>query len=448
MRLMIGWTDALIYLLVISLGCWLWHFKKTDEWGLIRDHLIERPRYIIVLMILIVYATIGFLDSIHFRSKVDNYKVNSVLDILLSPRNSETEITYSAPFATHAYSPEMERNAEGINEETFPRLNYAGQHLTNPKKDKYRDIGLRILFGLGLGLLFTGLMNGLFYFLRSNRKTRKTSKNLSNATNSSYRTAWVTLWITLGAISCLISVIAMLIPEYHILGTDKIGRDVFYIAIKSIRTGLVIGTVTLLITLPFALLFGMWAGYFGRLIGDIIQYICTILSSIPGVLLIAAAMLSFQTMVEANPDLRLVILCIILGVTNWTALCRLLRAETLKLRESDFVQSAITLGTGNLKIIRRHILPNLTHIIIITVALDFSGLVLAEAVLSYVGVGVDSTSFSWGNMINASRLEMSRDPMVWWSLLGAFILMFTLVFSANVFADALQEALNPRMREE
>jgi peptide/nickel transport system permease protein len=95
----------------------------------------------------------------------------------------------------------------------------------------------------------------------------------------------------------------------------------------------------------------------------------------------------------------------------------------------------------------RHILPNVMHIILITVVLDFSGLVLAEAVLSYVGVGVDPTMDSWGNMINSARLEMAREPIVWWSLASAFVFMFGLVLSANLFADAVRDAFDPRLRK-
>ncbi|WDT78092.1 MAG: ABC transporter permease [Candidatus Manganitrophus sp.] len=145
-------------------------------------------------------------------------------------------------------------------------------------------------------------------------------------------------------------------------------------------------------------------------------------------------------------DLRLLALCIILGVTSWTGLCRLLRGETLKLRELDYVQAASALGVGSWRIIGRHILPNVMHIVLISVVIDFSGLVLAEAVLSYVGVGVDPTMISWGNMINSARLEMAREPIVWWSLVAAFVFMFGLVLSANLFADAVRDAFDPRLR--
>jgi peptide/nickel transport system permease protein len=149
---------------------------------------------------------------------------------------------------------------------------------------------------------------------------------------------------------------------------------------------------------------------------------------------------------EQRADLRLLFLCIILGLTSWTGLARLLRGETLKLRELEFVQAAQAFGVRSARILSRHVLPNVMHIILITLVMDFSGLVLAEAVLSYVGVGVDPTMISFGTMINQARLEMGREPMVWWSLAAAFAFMFVLVLAANLFADAVRDAFDPRVR--
>jgi peptide/nickel transport system permease protein len=123
-----------------------------------------------------------------------------------------------------------------------------------------------------------------------------------------------------------------------------------------------------------------------------------------------------------------------------------LRAETLKLGELDYVQAARAFGVSDAGIMRRHILPNLTHIVVIVAVLDFSGLVLYEAVLSYVGVGVDPITNSFGTMINGARNEMSRDPVVWWTLLAAFAFMVTLVLSMTLFASAVREAFDPRAR--
>ncbi|NTV97452.1 MAG: ABC transporter permease, partial [Thiobacillus sp.] len=245
-------------------------------------------------------------------------------------------------------------------------------------------------------------------------------------------------------------------PHYHVFGTDKVGQDVLYATLKSIRTGVLIGALTTLVTLPLAIGLGVSAGYFGGRVDDLVQYLYTTLNAIPGVLLIAAAVLMMQTQLETHPDwfetgaeradLRLLFLCLILGMTNWTGLARLLRGETLKVRELDYVVAARAFGVSDRRILLRHVLPNVQHIVLISVVMDFSGLVLAEAVLSYVGVGVDPGMMSFGNMINGARLELAREPVVWWQLAAAFVFMFVLVLAANLFADSVRDALDPRGR--
>ncbi len=154
--------------------------------------------------------------------------------------------------------------------------------------------------------------------------------------------------------------------------------------LKSIRTGVLIGLLTTLIMLPFAILLGVSAGFFGGIVDDVIQYIYTTLNSVPAVLLIASAVLLTDVLMDSNPtwfetveqraDLRLLFLILILGITSWTSLCRLLRAETLKISQLDFVIASKAFGVGSWTIIKRHIIPNLMHIILISVVLDFSGL--------------------------------------------------------------------------
>ena len=138
----------------------------------------------------------------------------------------------------------------------------------------------------------------------------------------------------------------------------------------------------------------------------------------------------------------------ILGITSWTGLCRLIRAEVLKLRAIEYVQAADAFGIGRVTIMLRHLVPNVMHIVLISIVLRFSGLVLTEAVLAYVGIGVDPSMQSWGNMINQARLELAREPVVWWNLLAALIGMLGLVLSANLFGDAVRDALDPRLRTE
>ena len=226
-------------------------------------------------------------------------------------------------------------------------------------------------------------------------------------------------------------------PGRHLLGTDIIGADVLVLSLKSIRTGIVIGFLTTLLAIPFALLFGLSAGYYGGWMDDTVQAICTLLSSVPSVLLIAALMLVFG---RGLPQL-----CIAMGLASWTGLCRLLRGEAMRLREADYVTAAVGLGVPARKIILRHILPNVMHLIIINVLLRFSSEVLAEAALTYLGIGVDADTMSWGMMINDARMELTRHPVIWWKLTAAFIFMVGLLLPANILGDAARDALDPKL---
>jgi peptide/nickel transport system permease protein len=118
----------------------------------------------------------------------------------------------------------------------------------------------------------------------------------------------------------------------------------------------------------------------------------------------------------------------------------------MKLRELEYVQAASAFGVGAMRIMAKHIFPNVAHLMLITTVLDFSALILYEAVLSYVGVGVDPSMNSFGGMINLARTEMSTDPVVWWSFAAAFTFMVTLVLAANLFADGVRDAFDPRSR--
>lgn len=224
----------------------------------------------------------------------------------------------------------------------------------------------------------------------------------------------------------------------HLFGTDAIGNDVFYQTLKGCRTAMIIGGITLLISTPLALLFGILAGYFGKRVDDAIQFFYTVLDSIPSILLLIAILLVL------GPGLPQ--LCIALGVTRWVGLCRLTRAETLKHRDREYVRAARALGAPHWQIMFKHIMPNLLPIIIISVTLGFSGLVLSEAVLSYLQLGVGQGTGSWGNMIDASRLELSREPVIWWGLISSSTAMFILVLAFNFFGDALRDAIDPRLR--
>ncbi|MGZ8217265.1 ABC transporter permease, partial [Methylomagnum sp.] len=351
------------------------------------------------------------------------------------------------------YAKEMTRQPDGAERWAYPRLKYGGAHLDDPAREQPGDLLRTGAKGLGEGLiLWLGLAAAWLAWFRW-----RGGADLTAVVRGQTEIPWRAIGLTLLFITLSGGTLAELGLKYHILGTDKVGEDVFYQSLKSVRTGLLIGTLTTFATLPLALGFGILAGYFRGWVDDVIQYLYTTLNSVPGVLLIAAAMLVMQgymarhedefASLALRADFRLLALCLILGLTSWTGLCRLLRAETLKLRELEYVQAARALGVRQGVILLRHILPNLFHLVLISVALDFSSLVLAEAALSYINIGVDPTMESWGNMINSARLEMARDPVVWWSLVAAFVFMFALVLPANLFADAVRDAFDPRRGE-
>ena len=437
------WSDALFFLLLVAaLGGAVWAARVEHlrvAWRRVGQSRVGMA----AAMLLLAFAAVGLLDSLHYRERLPGpqeayaVEVRSALDALLSGLRTRTEKTYSAPLATHSFAKET-LEADGAGGRGFPRLKHGGAHLGDDLAALEADLLVRIVQGLGIGMV-----TWLALWLAS-APLRRAAPGL----------AWTTALITLLALCLAAGPVAVLAQGYHVLGTDKVGQDVLYLTLKSIRTGLLIGTLTTLIMLPAAVFLGLLAGYAGSWLDDVIQYVYTTLNSIPGVLLIAAAVLMMQVMIDTHPDwfatsaeradARLLALCAILGITSWTGLCRLLRGETLKLRELEYVQAARALGVSDLRILSRHILPNVMHIVMIAIVMDFSGLVLAEAVLSYVGIGVDPSTISFGTMINTARMELAREPMVWWSLAAAFVFMFALVLAANLFADVVRDAFDPR----
>ncbi len=435
------WSDALVFLLLAAGAFSAWYIRQREHLSLPWRRVAKSRMAMVSLLVLSLFMLVGLLDTLHFRpalpsanggDKVYSPEVLSVFDKLAGPLRTHTEKTYSAPFALTLYAKESVMDAQGHIVRDYPRLQYGGAHLTDASQ-RDGDVAARGLAGGAAGLLA-----GILLAMLARRWTSQRA-----------------LLVAVLLAAPLIGAVANLATAYHVLGTDKVGQDVLYLSLKSIRTGLIIGTVTTLVTLPLALFLGVAAGYFRGWVDDVIQYVYTVLSSIPSVLLIAAAVLMMQVTIDMHPqwfdttaaraDLRLVFLCLILGVTSWTGLCRLLRGETLKLREMEYIQAAQSFGVSSLRILARHIMPNVMHIVLISLVMDFSALVLAEAGLSYVGVGVDPTMISFGTMINAARLEMGREPMVWWALASAFGFMLVLVLAANLFADAVRDAFDPRL---
>jgi len=460
-QIVVLWSDVLIWLLVaagIALGVLIARNPPLlAAWRRVGANRVGMAS----ATVLLAFILIGLLDSLHYRVQLEGkpgqkasyaIEVLSVLDALAAPLRLRNEKTYSEPFATRLYAKEtIDVPGQGTVRD-YPRLKHGGKHLGEREDEVAADAGFTA-FKAGVLALVAWL--GIFGAVTALRQNATVSgKNSLKLKNDEPGFAWDAVLGTLALILLAAVPLFWLAGQYHVFGTDKVGQDVLYQILKSVRTGLIIGLVTTLVMLPMAVLLGIVAGYFRGWVDDLIQYIYTVLNSIPGVLLIAAAVLMMQVVIDSHPewfstaaeraDLRLLALCFILGITSWTGLCRLLRGETLKLRELEYIQAAQAFGVSSWRIIVRHILPNLMHIVIIALVMDFSGLVLAEAVLSYVGIGVDPTMTSFGTMINNARMELGREPVVWWSLVAAFAAMFVLVLAANLFADAVRDAFDPR----
>lgn len=458
-EIVILWSDLLIWLLVAA-GVGLGILIAKNPPMLVAWRRVGANRVgMASATVLLAFVLVGLLDSLHYRVALDGkpgqkvqyaVEVLSVLDALATPLRTRNEKTYSEPFATRLYAKEtIDVPGQGTVRD-YPRLKHGGQHLGEREGEVVADAGFTAFRAVALAFAVWMAVAGLAAWLAAGDKADGWRRIWRGETAF----AWNALLIACGLILLVAFPLFGLSGQYHVFGTDKVGQDVFYQVLKSVRTGLIIGLVTTLVMLPLAVLLGIVAGYFRGWADDVIQYIYTVLNSIPGVLLIAAAVLMMQVVIDTHPqwfstaaeraDLRLLALCFILGITSWTGLCRLLRGETLKLRELEYIQAAQAFGVSSWRIILRHILPNLMHIVIIALVMDFSGLVLAEAVLSYVGIGVDPSMTSFGTMINNARMELGREPVVWWSLAAAFAAMFILVLAANLFADAVRDAFDPR----
>ena len=454
-------TDVLLWALFVLFLISVVVIVRSPLQRVVWQKVFRQRLAVVSAVLLAVAACFALLDSIHLREPLPrttpdmplrySVEVNSVLDLILLDLRKDHEKTYSAPLAVTlaALEPVTVTLPDGTIEvrREAPRLKAAGA-LFPPGPVDEAAYWLDILQRIGLGALGGAALLILFWL------TFALVRRVFKQDLKSNPTAWRWIGVTLSVIFVIGGVFTGLSTNFHVFGTDKVGQDVLYQVLKSLRTALVIGLVPTLVTLPLGIAMGLSAGYFRGKVDDVIQYIYTTVSAIPGVLLIAAAVLSIQVMIDNHPewfatavergDIRLLALCIILGMTSWTGIARLLRGEALKMREFEYVQAARAFGVSAAQILLRHILPNVFPIILITLVMEFSSLVLAEAVLSYIGIGVDPTMFSFGLMINNARMELSRDPVVWWSLTAAFLFMVLLVLAANLLADAVRDALDPR----
>ena len=459
-------TDVALWLLFAGIGVYVWRVLRHPSLRATWHKVMRDAPALSSALILGLFVLVTLLDSVHFRPALPpaagqaagkvfyDSRTLSLLDVVLARQLAMVEATYSEPLATHALTKQTVA-VDGEARREHPRLMHGGAHLADPHRDWADDVLGRVALGAALGLLIA-LLGGVALAFAVRRAHGGLGSAIRALLADRTELPLRALWLTLTAVCLLVGPVVALMGHYHVFGTDRTGNDVLVQALKSVRTAFVIGMLATLATLPIAVTLGILAGWFRGWVDEVVQYLYTTLSSVPNVLLIAASMLMVQVTLDKHPewldtgversDVKVFLLCVILGVTGWSTLCRLVRAETLKLRELEFVQAATAFGVPPVRIMKRHILPNVVHLVLITTVLSFSDLILYEAVLTYVGVGVDPSTSSFGGMINLARSEMSRDPVVWWSFAAAFGFMVTLVLAANLFADGVRDAFDPRAR--
>jgi peptide/nickel transport system permease protein len=466
LRFVFLWTDLALWALFVAVATYGLHAWRQPplraSWG----RAMRDGTTLAAAAVLAVFMLVSALDSVHFRRALPpapgqaagvtfyDTRTESLLDLSLARPLQMRESTYSAPLATHALIKQtVERNGVSVRE--LPRLQFGGAHLRDPEREWAGDVLKRVALGLAGGLLLT-LAVSFALGVAVGREHGSLSARWRAVLSGRTRYPWRVPLFTLAAIALAAGPVIALMGHYHVFGTDRTGNDVLVQALKSVRTAFVIGTLATLATVPLALVLGVLAGYFKGWVDEAVQYLYTLLTSVPNVLLIAACVLMVQVYIDTHAeafdtgleraDLKMFLLCVILGLTGWATLCRLVRAETLKLRDLEFMQAAEAFGVPHLRTMARHIVPNVMHLVLITTVLNFSDLILYEAVLTYVGVGVDPSLNSFGGMINLARAEMSGDPLVWWSFVAAFGFMLALVLAANLFADGVRDAFDPRAR--
>ena len=225
--------------------------------------------------------------------------------------------------------------------------------------------------------------------------------------------------------------------EFFLLGSDNLGRSVGQRLVQGTRIAFHVGIMTSLIAIPLGVLLGLLGGYFGGKTDSIVVWLSATIASMPGLLFILAISL------VVGQGLLGIYLGI--GLTTWVGVCRTIRAEVIKQASRAYVLAAKTLGYSHMRIMFRHILPNVAHIILIQFSIRFPSAISTEVFISFLGIGVQGEP-SWGVMINNARLRLWQG--VWWEMAFSTLAIFVLVLSFNHLADYLRDRLDPALRSE
>ena len=230
----------------------------------------------------------------------------------------------------------------------------------------------------------------------------------------------------------------------HICGTDIFGQSVFRKVVYGAKISLTVAFFASIISIVIGVPLGAMAGYFGGVIDEIVVWIYSTLSSIPHILLILAFAMVLKDKTVAGFEIAgNTTVYLAIGLTSWVGICRLIRGEVIKHKDRDYVLAAKSYGCGTRRIIFRHIIPNIFHLVIISFSLRFVNFIHAEVILSFLGLG-EKNKPSWGAMIDSARLDLSRG--YWWEMTAATVAILVISLALNVFGDALRDCLDPKLK--
>jgi oligopeptide transport system permease protein len=228
-------------------------------------------------------------------------------------------------------------------------------------------------------------------------------------------------------------------------GGDRIGRDVLAKAIKGSQVSILVGIAAALVATLIGTVLGALGGYFGGKLGDFLEWVYNVFTSVPYILLIFALAAVFKSGPLAKHFANgIATVVVILGVVGWTGIYRLVRAEYMKHRSREYVRAAEAIGAGHGARMFGHILPNVSHVILVQLSLHVVGFIKAEVILSFLGMGVPIDMVSWGTMLAEAQTELVLGK--WWQLATATVFMATFVTAFALLTDALRDAMDPKLR--
>ena len=219
-------------------------------------------------------------------------------------------------------------------------------------------------------------------------------------------------------------------------GADRLGRDVLAKAIKGAQVSILVGVSAAVVATLIGTLLGAVAGFFGGRLGDLLEWIYNVFTAVPPILLIFAFAAVFGRGVGS--------VVLILGLAGWPGIYRLIRAEFIKHAVRDYVRSAEAIGASTASRMFRHILPNVSHVVLVQLSIYVVGFIKYEVILSYLGLGVGVDQVSWGTMLSEAQSELILGH--WWQLAAATLFMAVFVTAFSLMTDALRDALDPKLR--